>query len=812
MNILIVEDNPSDLQIIKRNVERSDESTLISDAQNLSQAQNLLSERGADLILLDLNLPDSRGIDTFFHLSSRHSEIPVIILSGLEDEETAKSALENGAQDYIVKDDLLTTRELNRSIKFALDRKRAVESLSRHENHLKNVINCSGDGIITYDLSLNINQWNPAMEQFFEIPEDEVIGKRLVNIPFFQKEPGIEDFFKSAFTGVSTPGIEKEHTNSNGKKHFFEISNFPLRDSSDELYGGIAIFRDVSYRRSIERMLHSERAKALVTLQALAEAVVTTDPEGKLDFMNTMAEQLSGFESKEGLGKHFEEVFDVRCDVKPDSKSSPVRLALSEGRHVKLGDDYTLFSKDGREYSIEISSTPLRDNEEKIIGTVTVVHDISRARKLHKQMIHQVNHDYLTGLLNRKSLEARLKVVVETAKNAEYDSVLLYLDLDMFKLVNDSGGHIAGDTLLKESSSILKQMLPDDVNIARIGGDEFCVIIEDIDLKKGKKLAEMIRKRFADYKFSWYGEEFPVRVSIGITAINKYSQSETAVFANADDACYYAKSKGGNRVHSYTANDESVSNRRVEMQWINRIASAFDEDRFILYKQKIASVDEREDDYEHYEILIRMVDKEGNVISPARFIPAAERYSLMPAIDRWVIDKTFFMFEKLYILDEEKKPPMYSINLSGASLGDDNFLDFIFEKFVSYDVPTENISFEITETAAIENINHAVDFIRQLKEQGCRFSLDDFGSGLSSFHYLKSLPVDYLKIDGSFIKDMLDDPRNFAMVHSMNHIGHIMGMRTIAEFVENESILKKIREIGIDYAQGYGISRPQPFN
>jgi diguanylate cyclase (GGDEF)-like protein len=418
--------------------------------------------------------------------------------------------------------------------------------------------------------------------------------------------------------------------------------------------------------------------------------------------------------------------------------------------------------------------------------------------------------DTLTGAYNRRAFEMHLQQALDTAQAGHRQHALCYIDLDQFKVVNDTCGHMAGDELLKQVAARLQSHVRGADTVARLGGDEFAVLLEGCPLNKAAEIAEQLRQSLKTFRFSWEEKLFDVSGSIGVVPVNAESGTLFDILRAADSACYVAKDLGRNRVHVYQPDDKELVQRYGEMQWVTRITKAFEDNRFELYCQRIIPVHDSALS-EHVEILIRMRDEDGEIVPPMAFLPAAERYSLMPTLDRWVV-RTALQALGAGAFTVDGAPRAIAINLSGQSLGDDHFLEFVTDILAQPGVDPALINFEITETAAITNLVAATRFISALRALGCRFSLDDFGSGLSSFNYLKNLKVDHLKIDGHFVKNLVDDPISYSMVEAINQIGHVMGIKTIAEFVENDAILRKLEEIGVDYAQGYGIGRPVPLS
>ncbi len=422
------------------------------------------------------------------------------------------------------------------------------------------------------------------------------------------------------------------------------------------------------------------------------------------------------------------------------------------------------------------------------------------------KLAYHASHDQLTNLVNRPEFENRLKQALHSTATQARQHVVMYLDLDQFKIVNDTCGHAAGDQLLRQVGALLKQQVREGDSLARLGGDEFGVLLENCPMHEAVRIADKLRQCIAEFRFVSEGNSFSIGASIGVIHVADGMHNLTDVLGAADEACYMAKEKGRNRVQFYRPHDSEVFLRRGEMEWVSRLQRALHEGRFVLYAQEIISIGDQTPRSSHRELLVRMLDDHDKVIPPMAFIPAAERYSMMPLIDQWVVQNAFARISSL-----GPDCGTYAINISGTSIGDERFLEFVREQLRRYVMPPRSICFEVTETAAIANFDKAARFFGELKSLGCLFSLDDFGAGMSSFGYLKHLPVDFIKIDGSFIKDVAHDPVDFAMVRAINDVGHVMGKKTIGEFVDGEMGLAKLREIGVDFAQGNWISPPTPF-
>jgi len=584
------------------------------------------------------------------------------------------------------------------------------------------------------------------------------------------------------------------------------------------LFSGVAVLIGIAvavivtrYTQKTEKTLYIEKEKAQVTLHSIGEGVITTDADGNIDYLNPVAEKMTGWTDSNAKGLPLLEVF---CLV--DGNGNPIKdnlldKVLNETSLVSSTHHYLYNKKENESYALEHTAGPMRDYRDRIIGSALVFRNVTDIRDMALQMSFQATHDALTGLINRTEFEKRLELALTGARQKKKVHVLCYMDLDQFKVVNDTCGHVAGDELLKQLVTILSTRLRSTDTLARLGGDEFGLLFLDCTIEQAMDIAESMREKINDFRFSWEDKSFVVGASFGLVAITPESGTITDLLSAADSACYVAKDLGRDRIHIYQQDDKELAQRQGEMQWLPRIREALENNRFSCYCQRILPLGQAGKGSERYEILVRMKDEEGGIVPPMAFIPAAERYHLMPNIDRWVIQSVFSFLHK-YQKNNSDVPQSWAINLSGQSICDDDFLNFIVAQIKDSGIDPSIICFEVTETAAVKNLSRATEFITILKKLGCRFSLDDFGSGLSSFTYLKNLPVDYLKIDGSFVKDMLEDEIDFAMVKSINQIGHTMGLQTIAEFVENEDALEKLRLIRVDYGQGYGIHVPQPLD
>ena len=579
-----------------------------------------------------------------------------------------------------------------------------------------------------------------------------------------------------------------------------------LRASEERLVSSLS---DIQKRKQAEALLFEEKERAQVTLASIADAVVTVDTSGRIEYLNPVAERLTGWPLGEARQRAVAEVFAVVDEQTGAPIADPVARALTDGEVVEADGNVVLLCRGAESIAIDYSVAPIRDRAGNIVGAVLVIQDMSRERQYAARLSNLASHDALTGLLNRREFEQRVRALVETRDGQVGQHAVLYLDLDQFKVVNDTSGHAAGDELLRQVGALLRPRLREGDVLARLGGDEFGVLLPHCPPAPALRIADALRKAIVDFRFAWRNRSFTIGVSIGLVNLADGPHTLASVLSAADAACYLAKDKGRNRVQVYRPEDSEVAARRGEMEWVHRIHRALAEDRLCLYAQPMRPMHPTAMQVEHEELLVRLIDESDELIPPIAFIPAAERYHLMPTIDRWVIRTAFRVLAERRA--EGRGGGTYAINISGASIGDEEFLDYVRESFARFRIPHASICFEITETTAVTSLSKAAEFIDAFREPGCRFALDDFGVGVSSFTYLKQLPVDYLKIDGSFVKNMLNDPVDAAMVEAIHRIARVMGKQTIAESVESAATLDALRSVGIDYAQGNAIAPPTMF-
>ena len=622
-------------------------------------------------------------------------------------------------------------------------------------------------------------------------------------------------------TQQTTSIVETVNISDTSQNHWLSFK-FPVTDSAGKRFvGGISL--EITDRIQLEQALFQEKELLQVTLNSIGDGVVTTNAAGQVQLLNPVAEGLTGWSHQEAQGQSSTQVLNMVNETTRKLVQSPIDEALQTGQVVELANHTILIAQDGRETPISDSAAPIRTKNGKILGAVMVFRDVSHTHYLNQQLSWQASHDTLTNLFNRREFERRLTQLVELEKQDGQSHALCYLDLDQFKIVNDTCGHFAGDQLLRQVTDLLRKHIRKADTLARLGGDEFGLLLDHCPTEQAEQIANLLCEEVKAIRFVWEDKIFTIGVSIGLVVITSETESVASLLSMADAACYAAKNAGRNRVHIYHADDEKMAQQQGEMQWVGRLNQALEDDRFCLYYQPIVPLKqslktEQQSTGEYYEVLLRLKDELGQIVLPMAFIPAAERYNLMPRIDRWVI-RTLFASQRSHYQEVWKRCGLdagtfylYAINLSGASLNDADFIKFLHEQFALHQIPPQLICFEITETVAITNLTQAAQFINEMRELGCRFALDDFGSGMSSFSYLKNLPVDFLKIDGSFVKTLMDDPVSLVIVEAIKDIGQAIGLKTIAESVENDAVFDKLSSMGIDYAQGYGVMIPCPLS
>ena len=577
-----------------------------------------------------------------------------------------------------------------------------------------------------------------------------------------------------------------------------------VRDSGGRITGYDGTIANITERKRAEQAIFAEKERAQVTLQSIGDAVISTDAEGRIEYINPVAEGLTAWTLAEARGQPIGAVLRLVNELTRESIENSLTGALGRSEHGGSADHAVLITRAGNEVAIQESAAPICDRAGQVIGAVVVFHDVTRERRLKRALSWQASHDTLTGLINRREFDNRLHAALLSAQRGEGSYALLYIDLDQFKLVNDTCGHPAGDRLLRDVTGLLQIRVRSSDTIARLGGDEFGILLEGCTLEQATRIAEGVRQAIRDFRFVWGASTLSVGASIGIVPMSADTQNVANVMSAADIACYAAKDAGRNRIHVYEA--DGVSHRHREMHWVSRVTRAAEDNRLELYFQPIVPLN-GDGGRPFHELTVRLRDAEGSLVPPSEFIPAAERYNVMSVIDRWV------MGQAIALLTEPRERgvplPLVAVNLSGTSLNEQSFVDFVLQS-VAEPAIARALCFEITETTAVTSLANARYLMSELKGRGCRFALDDFGSGVSSFVYLKTLPVDFLKIDGQFISHITQDPVNRSMVEAISKVGRALGIATVAECVESAAVLAELRRIGVDFAQGFHLAPPLP--
>ncbi|WP_461518269.1 putative bifunctional diguanylate cyclase/phosphodiesterase [Porticoccus sp.] len=644
---------------------------------------------------------------------------------------------------------------------------------------------------------------NESLQTLFGFSLDQLKSRPLrVLLPGLSTEDGVD--IKAALEGPagSDAAFVLEGATVNGESLGLRASCFPSAAKRD---GWVVLLQDITLESAnLEALFHQRKLISTVFSQVV-DGILLTDRHGLVEHLNPIGMELLGVNDSQP-NRYVDELM-VLINESGQQVESPCLGALARGKAISAPENTQLKVPGQQPFQVVVTATPLRNRLNEITGTVMVFRSISEARRVSTRLTWQATHDPLTQLANRRCLENEILKSIDAAHSDETTHTLLYIDLYNFSVINDTCGHNAGDELLCQFARLLeKQAEPRDV-VARIGNDEFALLLNERTVEESREVAEQLLWQIKEFSFPWGERRLKVGASIGAKVIDRSTTSEIDVLVAAGTSCATAKESGRNRIN-FNYRTVEVSQRQSIAQWIPIITEALEEDRFVLYCQPIVSVLEaRNAKVRHYEVLVRMVDREGNIVPPGKFIPVAEHYGLVEDIDRWVLNHIFD-----HLQQNKDKEQCFAVNLSGNTISDEGLKDYIVGKFQSTGVSPSRLQFEVTETAAIRHFDRAMDLIHALKDLGCYFSLDDFGSGLSSLGYLKELPVDYLKIDGSFIRNMELNEVDYSMVSTINHLGHIMGIATIAECVENASQLSMLQEIGVDYAQGYLIAKPAPLS
>ncbi len=691
----------------------------------------------------------------------------------------------------------------------AIERKRSEEALRHSEAQYRSLFENVIEGVYRATVKGRFEAVNPALAHMlgYDAVEDLLAVADMSSVYMNSNERD------HVLTVLHRDGVVREAEcllrRRDGTQITVLINARVIRGETTEITGYEGTITDITVRKRAERQLYEEKEKAQVTLQSIGDAVITTDADGRVEYLNPVAEELTGWDSQDALGRPIVDVFQVISETTRQPIDSPITRCLREGRMIEMIEPSLLVNRRGQEISMQDSAAPIRDRAGRLIGVVMVFHDVSQERRLQRALSYQATHDALTGLINRREFEHRLNETLQASRaKPDIRHVVLYLDLDQFKVVNDTCGHQAGDRLLKQITSVLQTRIRTSDTLARLGGDEFGVLLLDCNLDMAQRIAEDLRQAIRDFRFVWQDRIMNVGVSIGLAEINGDTDTLSTIMSAADVACYTAKDSGRNRVHTY--NQGHAPERLREMQWVSRINRACEENRLVLYCQPIVAIRAGAQPFRQFELLLRMRDENGQLVQPVEFIPAAERFNLMPSLDRWVVRQACQHLAHKRSDDVSRAPYTLTINVSTTTINDEHFLDYVIAEMANSDLSPGALCFELTENTAMTSLAAATRFIDELRKRGCRFSLDDFGSGLSSFLFLKNLPVDYIKIDGGFVHNVAQDVIDRSMVEAITQIGRTMGIATIAERVDSAAVLNQLAELGVEYAQGHFIASPQP--
>src|SRR5882724_1709444 len=652
---------------------------------------------------------------------------------------------------------------------------------------------------------------NRQFATFVGVDRVELVGRKLGDLVPPEYAELVNENIRRRFAGEhSAERYEIEMVGMQGQVSRLEITTAVVdyEGAPALLVTGVEIIPTQTVQQLRLTADSTEPGMHTLALDSLAEAIIATDAAGLITYINPAAERLTGSGASAAIGKTLEDIVGFVDETDRRLLSDPVRQALTSGAPVNLSRRALLLSRaNGSERSIELSASPIRNDVKELIGAVVLLHDVTELRGPARQMSYQATHDALTGLVNRREFEGRLEEAIESGNRGDGQHVLCYLDLDRFKVVNDTSGHLAGDSMLREVAKVLRDAVRDSDTVARLGGDAFGMLLIGCPLEKARQIADDVCRAVGDYRFVWKDKIFNIGTSVGLVEISRESGTLEELLAAADTACYVAKKQGSGRVVVYSARDEALARHTGEIQWLQRLQGALKENRFHLYQQVTVAA-HGDDGGPAPDVLLRLQDDAGHELPPSEFMRAAERYRLMGLVDRWVVQTTFAALGRGAIPVPAHRS--VAINISGQTLGDAQFLEFVVECFDTSGVAPAQVCFEINESAVIANLDLARRFVGVLHGMGCQFALDDFGSGVGSFSNLKNLPLDYLKIDGSFMRNLERDTVNQAMVAAMIKLARTLNFKVIAEQVEDAASVDVARRMGVDYLQGYAIRRPQP--
>ena len=692
------------------------------------------------------------------------------------------------------------------------ERRATDEALRESRAFLDKTGRVAGVGGWKLDLQSQALAWSEQTRRIHEVPDDYVpqLDEAIAFYP-----PGAEEKIRAAIDEAIASGkgwdLELPFVTYRKRQLWVRAMGMVEFDGAQPTRL-IGAFQDISQRKFAEIALEENRELLRVTLHSIGDAVVTTDAFSLVTWLNPIAEMMTGWIAATAKGKHITEVLSLVNEETSHRVPNPVLMALKENRIVGMAPNTVLIARDGTRYGIEDSAAPIHNAFGRVIGTVMVFHDVTAARLLTREMLHQARHDSLTGLPNRLEFEARLSRLLLHIQHSSESGAVMFIDLDHFKIVNDTCGHYAGDQLLCQLGALIKSCVRSHDTVARLGGDEFGLLLENCSVRNAERIAQKICDASDQFRFIANPEQaFRVGTSIGIVPIEVPWGVPDDVMRAADDSCYMAKESGRNRFHTWQSQDQAMRARIGESLLGARIEKALDERSFELYAQRIEAIAPAVDAHAqglHCEVLLRLRDADGKLLAPGTFLPVAERYQLSSRVDRWVVQE---VFDRLSAMESSVAlPDLLAINLSGQSISDRSFHEFITGLLDRASFNVRVLCFEITETAAVTNLVEATVFLDAMRQRGIRIALDDFGAGMSSFGYLKNFNVDFLKIDGQFVRGVTSDPLDLVSVRSFCDVARVLGIQTIAEYVEREEQRVILQELGVDFAQGFLLHQPEP--
>ncbi|MGD1900590.1 MAG: EAL domain-containing protein [Phormidesmis sp.] len=826
IDALLIEDNLSDAQLCQTLIRASSlKQPKLHHAERFTDAIATLSQTPFDVALLNLSSPDGNGLARLKQLRACAPQLPIVAMNSATDQSIAVAALKEGAQDYLIKPDMFSPERLQKlghadignllvtTLQYAVQRAELTKQLAISQERYQLAVRGANDGIWDWDLRHQRIYYSERWCSMLGLKNSQISSHP--QEWFSRIHPDDRQQFKQRL---------REHLNrtrsqfkceyrlrySDGTYRWMLSRGTSLWDENNNAYRIAGSQTDITARKSLENSLHQEKELAQITLHSIGDAVITTDREGYIEDFNPVAERLTGWSAAEAKHKPITEVCTLIDDNSRRPRNNPAIQAIEESRSICLSQQSILVSKTGEEFSISDSAAPIRAKDGDIIGTVLVLRDVSEQHSREKQLAWQASHDPLTQLGNRASFMKSLSLAVKQTQQPHSQHVLCYLDLDHFKIVNDTCGHGAGDQLLQQIADLWRGQIRASDVLARVGGDEFGLLLYNCDIERAKRIAQNFCDSLHSFRFHYGGNSFQVGVSIGAALISANTTSVQEAVSFADHACYQAKESGRNCVKVYEPTEQQITQGPSASQWKQRLTLALESNEFSLHQQAIAPITHLQSAIQHKEILLRLYNGDiGKLMPPMGFIPTAERYHLMMQIDRWVVEH---VLQYIGSIEQQhlRGQTVYSINLSASSLHDDSFVDFLQQQLLLHQVAASELCFEITETVAIANFKKATAFTVALRQLGCRIAIDDFGSSLSTLHYLKPLSLDYLKIDGRLIKEAATDSIASTVLKGIQEVAQAMSVKTIAKFVETEASLKVAKNTGINFAQGYKISSIEP--